>query len=170
MIELVNATSNLLKALIEGDEATQRALGVAVPENWSTFGAGAFQYALDRITEVPESVGWWTHLAILNDPPTLVGSCGYKGPPNSTGMVEIGYEVAPTFRNRGIATEITRLLVHQAFANPAVSSITAHTLGEENASVKVLRKAGFAFSKALEFKEEGTVWRWELLRASENGP
>ena len=45
---------------------------------------------------------WGTRLFILEDPRTLVGWGGFKGPP-ADGVVEVGYAVAPDFRGRGIA-------------------------------------------------------------------
>jgi hypothetical protein len=37
----------------------------------------------------------------------------------------------------------------------------AHTLPEENASNKALRRNGFAFAGEVEDPEDGLIWRWE---------
>ena len=44
-----------------------------------------------------------------------------------------------------------------------IDTVTAHTLGEENASTAVLRKNGFVRTGDIVDPDEGTVWRWELL-------
>src|SRR5438128_9253686 len=47
----------------------------------------------------------WTHGFEMVDgmTGTVVGSCGYKGPPDSDRMVEIAYGVHPDQRGRGYA-------------------------------------------------------------------
>ena len=101
---------------------------------------------------------------MLVDGNVLVGSGGYKGPPTEQGMVEIGYEIAEAYRGRGFATEMAQLLVQKALEAPEVQLVQAHTLAEENASVKVLRKCGFQHVETLSDPDEGDVWRWELKR------
>ena len=100
---------------------------------------------------------------MLKDENLLIGNCGYKGPPKD-GVVEIGYEVIPEYRGIGLATEIAAVLVDNAINDPAVEKVIAHTLPEENASCKVLRKCGFTQVAEIFDKEDGIVWRWEIER------
>jgi RimJ/RimL family protein N-acetyltransferase len=37
----------------------------------------------------------------------------------------------------------------------------AHTLPEENASNRALRRNGFTFSGEVDDPEDGLIWRWE---------
>ena len=74
----------------------------------------------------------------------LVGWGGFKGPPVE-GAVEIGYEIAASRQGRGLATDAVRAMLAEAFADPAVTTVLAHTLPEPNASNHLLRKAGFRF-------------------------
>lgn len=159
-IGLLNCDLELLKTLLEGDDELAAYLGCEVPENWSEFGSPAFSYALEKIQAIPRSQPWWVYLPIHLPSNTLIGSCGFKGLPDENGMVEIGYEISTPFRNQGLATEVTALLLELAYRSPEVKSVQAHTLAEENASVKVLRKNGFAFVAAIEDPEEGAIWRW----------
>ena len=76
----------------------------------------------------------------------------------------MGYEVAPPYRNRGYASEAVRALVDQAFQRVGITKVIAHTLAEENASVRVLRKVGFQWDGQLATEEGGAVWRWKLDR------
>ena len=91
----------------------------------------------------------------------LVGNCGYKGPPKN-GVVEIGYEVAESYRGMGLATEMAKALIEFAFSHPEVKSIIAHTLPFENHSVSVLRKCGFEYISEINDPEDGVIWKWEL--------
>jgi RimJ/RimL family protein N-acetyltransferase len=95
---------------------------------------------------------------------TVIGSAGFKGPPDATGMVEIAYGVAPTFRGHGYATEAAAALVDFAFATPFVTVIRAHTLPTTNASTRVLANCGFVQVGVVEDPQDGRVWRWERAR------
>ena len=91
-----------------------------------------------------------------------VGSCGYKGPPDSDGIVEIAYSIHPSYQGRGYATEAARGLSAFAFRTGQVRAVRAHTRPEENASTRVLAKCGFEHVGEVMDPEDGLVWRWEL--------
>ena len=163
-IQLLHGSKEVLEQVLEGDEALNKYLELEVPEHWSTFGMPSFRFALDQVTKDPENARWWTYLTLFPEEEALVGSCGYHGPPSPEGEVEIGYEIASGFQNRGLATESAELLIEMAFNEPGIRTIRAHTLAEENASVKVLRKCGFTLWGEVPDKEEGIIWRWTLDR------
>ena len=163
-IRLLNCDERILNLILAGNKYLQSGLQVTVPNNWTEFGRPAFSYSLQKIRAKPESVAWWTYLPILTDSNTLIGSCGYKGPPDESGKVEIGYEVAQNYRSQGYATEIAGKLIEQAFEHQQVQMVEAHTLAEENASVKVLRKSGFEFIEELPNEEVGKIWKWRISR------
>jgi RimJ/RimL family protein N-acetyltransferase len=58
-----------------------------------------------------------------------------------------------------------------AFALDAddVRTVIAHTLPEENASARVLRKSGFEWVGDVVDPEDGPVWRWEFRPAAKSG-
>ncbi len=97
---------------------------------------------------------------------SLVGNGGFTGDPDDSGVVEIGYEIAPEHRNRGFATEAARAMIGYAFAHAdaRVAAVVAHTLAETNASNAVLRKAGMSFVAEVDDPEVGKVWRWRISR------
>jgi RimJ/RimL family protein N-acetyltransferase len=92
---------------------------------------------------------------------TVVGDCGYKGPPDPDGCVEIAYGLAAEYRGCGYATEAARALVAFAFKHDAIRLVRAHTLPEKNASTRVLNKCGFSYLGEVVDPEDGLVWRWE---------
>ena len=91
----------------------------------------------------------------------VIGTAGYKGPPDAEGMVEIAYGVIPSVEGRGYATEAAGALVRFAAADPRVRRVRAHTLPELNASTRVLRKCGFVHIGEVVDSDDGPVWRWE---------
>jgi ribosomal-protein-alanine N-acetyltransferase len=94
----------------------------------------------------------------------VVGSCGYKGPPDPEGVVEIAYGVDAAYQGQGYATEAARALVRYAFGSGRVRRVRAHTWPEENASTRVLTKCGFEWIGAVVDPEDGPVWRWEIRK------
>lgn len=160
-LHLINCGPEILRAAIAGHEELAKVLGVEVPEHWTEFGAAAFRYSLARLADNPASQPWWTYLIIHHDHQRLVGTCGYKGPPDQ-GVVEIGYEIVTDYRGQGLASEAAGLLVNRALQEPTVERVWAHTLEGPNASTRVLEKMNFRKLETLE-TEEGRVWKWEYL-------
>jgi [ribosomal protein S5]-alanine N-acetyltransferase len=104
------------------------------------------------------------HAPVRNgEPPELVGWGGFKGAPKE-GIVELGYAIAPDRRGRGLATAAAEAMVAEAFDDPEVSAVIAHTLPERNASNRVLEKVGFHLDG--EAAEDGErVWRFRMSRS-----
>jgi len=105
----------------------------------------------------------WLHGFTIMDRETdaPIGNCAFKGPPTSDGRVEIAYGVDEPHRGRGYATEAAIGLTGYAFTAHDVRVVQAHTLPEESASTRVLRKSGFRFVGEVIDPEDGLVWRWE---------
>jgi [ribosomal protein S5]-alanine N-acetyltransferase len=136
---------------------------VDMAEGWLQF-SEAMIWMRDFLLEHPDQLGWWNYLIIHRNDRRVIGTCGFKGPPAIDDSVEIGYEVAPAYQHRGLATEAARALCDFAFAHPDIQNVTAHTLAEENASVALLRRLGFDFKGELVDIEDGLIWSWSLER------
>jgi RimJ/RimL family protein N-acetyltransferase len=95
---------------------------------------------------------------------TAIGTCGYKGPPDPDGVVEISYGIDPDHRGKGYATETAAGLVTYAFGDSRVREVRAHTFEKANASTRVLTKCGFRCIGEVIDPEDGLVWRWEKRR------
>ncbi len=105
----------------------------------------------------------WIHgfALVHRDSGIVVGRCGFKGPPDADGVVEIAYGMNPEHEGKGYATEAAGALVSFAFRHGQVRVVRAHTLPEANASTRVLTKCGFQRIGEVIDPEDGLVWRWE---------
>lgn len=161
-VGLVTPDLALLDAANAGGPALEQALGCEVADGWDVFGQ-----ALGRIRDVvaadPASTRWGTRLFVLETPRTLVGWGGFKGPPRD-GAVELGYAISPSWEGRGIATAAVGELLRDAYAEPGVRSVIAHTLPETGPSVRVLGKSGFIYESAVITDGVGTTWRFRHER------
>ena len=72
----------------------------------------------------------------------VVGDCGFHQLPDSEGVVEIGYGIADSARDRGYATEAVEALIGFALLQQGVRRVTAETTAANPASRRVLEKAG----------------------------
>ncbi|MFZ1677304.1 MAG: GNAT family N-acetyltransferase [Saprospiraceae bacterium] len=162
-LRFINCTPDILEQLFLGKDHLAYYLKINVPMKWSDFGEEPFRFVHAHLAQNPDSANWWSWLPILISENMLVGNCGFKGSPKN-GEVEIGYEVAEQYRQRGYATEIAEALIKYAFRYPEVKTIVAHTLSFENPSTSVLRKCGFHFIAEVNDPEDGDIWRWEIKR------
>lgn len=163
-LNIIACDQLILEAAIKGNNELSVCIDAIVPENWSQFGARALQYSLDKLKSSENEKGWWSYLPIHKNNNTLIGLCGFKGQPNENGQVEIGYEIKEEYRNKGLATELANSLIDHAFNFENINMILAHTLGETNASTKVLSNCGFEKTEDIDGKDLGILWKWELKR------
>jgi [ribosomal protein S5]-alanine N-acetyltransferase len=161
VIRLVRADVDLLDAAVAGDDALASALGHDVVAGWATF-TDALPRTRDALAAAPSETPWGPRLFVSGEPPELVGWGGFKGPPKD-GVVECGYEIAESRRERGLATAAVRAMVAEAFADGRVGRVIAHTLPERNASNRVLEKVGFQFDAQVG-AADASVWRFTLTR------
>ena len=147
-LTLVLQTPEEICALIDGMTPSEKA---ELSTDWLTL--------VDSAT----SADPWIHgfALIQRTDNAVVGRCGFKGPPNADGAVEIAYGIDPDYRGNGYATEAAQALVTYAFKNSKVHVVKAHTLPEANASTQVLTKCGFKQVGEVIDPDDGLVWRWE---------
>jgi len=103
-------------------------------------------------------------IAIDRDRQQIVADAKFKGEPDETGAVEIGYGTYPAFQRRGYMTEMVKGLVSWASQQPDVRRVVADTDVENTASQRVLEKAGFRLFDRIE-----TMLWWEYLIGQETG-
>jgi [ribosomal protein S5]-alanine N-acetyltransferase len=100
---------------------------------------------------------WIGYLAFEGS--ACVGTCAFTSPPVK-GTVEIAYFTFPGHEGRGVATRMAERLVSISLSHSPDVSVTAHTLPEENASTRILRKVGFVHVGAVVHPEDGQIWVW----------
>ncbi|MDO9436728.1 GNAT family N-acetyltransferase [Hydrogenophaga sp.] len=161
-INLVPVKAHHKLALKRGKPQLQEMLGVEVPEDWPHF-PEAFEVGGEEnlISDL-----WPAYFFVCPDERALVGNGGFAAPPDEAGEVEIGYEIAPPFRNKGYATVAAAVLIELAFSRVEVSAVAAHTMAFENASNSVLKKVGMTITAELPNADVGKVWKWRIRRTT----
>ncbi|MBZ4017378.1 GNAT family N-acetyltransferase [Streptomyces purpurogeneiscleroticus] len=87
--------------------------------------------------------GWGTYALTRTEDGVALGGIGFHGPPDESGTVELGYDLSPSARGAGWATDAVRLLASWAAARPEVRTLRAATEPANLPSQRVLERSGF---------------------------
>jgi ribosomal-protein-alanine N-acetyltransferase len=129
------------KALPADRDAAARVLGASLSPDWPQPDLLDVLPLQAAVAPCNERFGIWT--IIERESRTVVGDVGFRGPPDRSGAVEIGYSVVPGRRKRGYATEAARAVVEWALDQPAVSVVLAGCDADNVASIRILETIGF---------------------------
>lgn len=169
---LIPASPESLRAELVAPAALGDVLDVDVPASWppELYDADAVRWTLAFLLAHPDERLWSLYYvaevcAGADGRARLAGLAGYKGAPDSEGVVEIGYGIVPERRRRGLASEAVRALLARAFGDETVRAVIAHTLPDLVPSLGVLRATGFRFEGLGDDPEEPTAIRFRLTRA-----
>lgn len=142
-VRLVLIPFDALEALLAGDLDHASAItGLPLPpffiqEDW------LWRYRRDQILREPGSAPWLVR-AVADEPAgAVVGNAGFHGPPDDTGMVEIGYTTLPEHRRQGYARAAVAELLREAAAVPEVRTVRASVSQDNVASLALIRSFGF---------------------------
>jgi [ribosomal protein S5]-alanine N-acetyltransferase len=160
-LQLLSCSLQHFEALLQGKDVLGDLLHIDVPESWTEY-PEIVLVAYDKLRNDPSMLGWFLYLVIHQKDRRLIGTGGFKGRPDDTGTVEIGYEITAAYRDLGYGTELTQALVRFAFNHSYVQRVLAYTEEEYSPAVKVLQKAGMHFVDEVKSEQ---LWRWEITRA-----
>jgi RimJ/RimL family protein N-acetyltransferase len=167
-VSLRRATPEDLDAEDISGAALAHRLGVHPPPAWPPENNGPEVRAWFRadMAAHPDKTGWWCWYIVAHavELDVLVGSAGFRGAPDASGTVEIGYAVLAPFQRHGYAAAAVDLLIAAAFTEPDVAAIVAHTGPDAAASQALLRRCGFVRDGEAVDPEDGPVWRWRRAR------
>lgn len=144
-VRIVQLTAPVFRALANGDLAAANAVS-PVPLS-AYFGGpewrGVWQMRSEQVEEDLASAAWVTGVIWDERQKVAVGRAGYHGPPDPSGMVEIGYAVDPAYRRRGYARAALEALLQRAAREPQVRTVRV-TISPDNApSYQLASQYGF---------------------------
>ncbi len=163
-LRLVALSAELAALQLDDRAAFFEALGVDPEPAWppDLMDRAAMDRMRDRLSAHPGESGWYSWVYISPVMNRLLGVGGFKGTPDTEGVVEIEYSMLTSYREQGLATEGVVALLGWAYAHDRVKSVTAHTRDDRDASHRVLEKAGFVQGETRSDPNEGfdvIAWR-----------
>ncbi len=149
-LELVLLDEVLLEAFARGDPSLALPHGGFEVPQGVVFKQRTFARRLEQIQKDPECAPWLLRAMVLKEGRVMCGRIGFHSPPGpaelqelAPGGVELGYEVAPEFRRRGLATEAVVALMGWAFWAHGQRSFVL-SIGPENVpSLALARSLGY---------------------------
>jgi [ribosomal protein S5]-alanine N-acetyltransferase len=152
-----------LLALLLSVEEYEKISGMRIAEGVREFLLSASPQFFAQLQASTEPDLWKIGLAIMHKiDVVMIGMCGFAAPPDSDGIAEIGYGIAPGYQGKGYASEAAQGLVDFVSRDPRVRRIRAHTLMQTSASTRVLEKCGFEkISQTIDPENNLPIWRWE---------
>lgn len=105
----------------------------------------AKEYVKNRISPQNEKLGYSNYTLIVKGNGQKIGSCGLYDRAGLDG-IDIGFALLPEFEQRGFAYEAASKLLHAAFNEFGLQSISAITKRDNVASQKLLEKLGLRLS------------------------
>ncbi|KPI20613.1 GCN5-related N-acetyltransferase [Actinobacteria bacterium OV450] len=144
-VRFVELSAKALRALANGDLAGGSAeAGVALDEHFVGDRARwIFGYRADQLDRDPSAAPWITRAAVSEPDAAVVGDAGFHGPPDETGMVEVGFTVVPGYRRQGYGRAMLTALLVRAAAEPGVRTVRARIRADNTASLATISGFGF---------------------------
>ena len=144
-VRIVHLSGPAFQALLMGDLAAANAVS---PVPLSAYFAGpdwrgVWRMRSRQVEEDPASAAWVTGVIWDEQRQLAVGRAGYHGPPDASGMVEIGYAVDPAHRRRGYARAALEALVQRAAHEPRVRTVRVTISPDNVASYRLASQYGF---------------------------
>ncbi|MFJ9370007.1 GNAT family N-acetyltransferase [Nocardia sp. NPDC101769] len=145
-IRIVQLNQAALEALAAGDLATANAVG---PVPLTPYFTGPdlrplWRLRSEQVRRDPANMGWVTGVIWDEITGVPVGNAGFHGPPDASGMVEVGYAVDPAHRRRGYARAALEWLLRRAEREPDVRVVRAAISPVNRASYLLAAQYGFA--------------------------
>lgn len=144
-VRIVHLTAPVFRALANGDLAAANRVS-PVPLSAYLAGPecrGVWQRRSKQAEEDPASAAWVTGVIWDERQQVAVGRAGYHGPPDPSGMVEIGYAVDPAYRRQGYARAALEALLQRAAREPQVRTVRVTISPDNAASYQLASQYGF---------------------------
>ena len=156
-INLIKLNKQQLFELIYMADNLEKDLSITFPQGLiSEHLKKAVAFKLKQIKKsLAEDHDWMTiWLFLAQDSPTVAGVFEFKGPPNESGRVEIGFGLDPDFDDNSKVVEAIDTLCEWALSQPKCNFVTA-TRVTDSKMMQLLQTAGFF--KMAEAKT-GSLW------------
>jgi RimJ/RimL family protein N-acetyltransferase len=170
-VRIVHLDGPVFRALADGDLAAANAVS-PVPLTAYFAGPdwrGVWRRRSAQVERDPASAGWVTGVIWDEQRHLAVGRAGYHGPPDASGMVEIGYAVDPAYRRRGYARAALEALLERAAREPGVRTVRVTISPGNEGSYRLAAGYGFAETGEQWDDEDGLEIIYELAVPSSGG-
>jgi RimJ/RimL family protein N-acetyltransferase len=142
-LDLISVGLDFVRAALEGNlDDAGRYAGVTLPAGWNREAESALRYRRTQMEADPSTRPWLLRLIMIRDTGEMAGYVNFHAPPGHDGWVEIGYQIRPEFRRRGLAFEAAMAMFRWAGAR-GVGRFRVSISPDNQPSLAMAQKMGF---------------------------
>lgn len=154
-LRLVPLPPEAAAALPNDRDRAARLIGASLSDDWPQ--PDLFAILPRHVLLGPDTAAFGIWVIVERESGTVIGDIGFRGPPDGSRSVEIGYSIVPAQRRRGYMTEAGRAITAWAQQQPGVDTVVARCDADNQASIRTLEAIGFTSAGAA----DGQL-RWRL--------
>ncbi|WP_182201574.1 GNAT family N-acetyltransferase [Paraliobacillus salinarum] len=157
-LTLVTFTIEMMRAALLSNKELEKITTFNVPPEYPMeVYKELLPYKIERFSQYPEE-NEWEGIIVHTGDNVIIGDLGFKGGPDENGEMDLGYSILPKYQGNRFATEMAVAMVRWGLKHPKVKKITASCSNENQASIRVLEKAGL---KQTDIKDNEIYWAIE---------
>ena len=145
-LKLVACVGMHLQGMQNSEGHATSMMGYDTVEGWLA-SVESVEHAIALLEADSQNLRWGMHLVLHKADDKIIGTCGYNGLADADGVVDVGYALAPSYRNQGIEGEIAKALVDNAFEWAMVEKIDAKALCGARLFRFRVRRSGVGYTR-----------------------
>lgn len=139
---LITFTAEMMQAAISNEHELARAAGYQVVDGYpSDEYKEILPFKIQRYSQYPEE-NEWEGLIVHQEDQMIMGDMGFRRSMDNPEELELGYSIVPAYQGRGYATEMAQAIISWGLAQADIKKIIASCDNDNQASIRVLEKAG----------------------------
>lgn len=145
LVHLVRLDAAVIDALADGDITSAAALSPCIlsADFVEAANVKVWRFRSRQLRSSPDDAAWITRAIYAPDLGIAVGRAGFHGPPDESGMVEVGYSVDPVYRRQGYARAALSAMLERARIEDSVQVVRASIRPDNSASRALVAQFGF---------------------------
>ena len=150
----------MVTALLQGSKEAFEDLGIRFHKDWPRQDTlDVLWFLKDAMKNMEEASGFDIWMVIRKEGMQVIGDAGFKGAPDGSGRIEIGFGLVEEAQKQGYGYEVARSLLEWASRQGNVKVVVADCLLDNLGSIKVLRKCGM---REVRRDDEYIYWEKEV--------
>ncbi|MDN5709050.1 MAG: GNAT family N-acetyltransferase [Planococcus sp. (in: firmicutes)] len=139
---LITFTAEMMQAAISNERELEQAAGYQVIDDYPS---GDYKeilpFKIQRYRQYPEE-NEWEGLIVHQQDQIIMGDMGFRRSTDDPEELELGYSIVPAYQGYGYATEMAQAIISWGLTQTGIKRIIANCDHDNQASIRVLEKAG----------------------------
>lgn len=152
---LIPFTIEMMEAAVSSKRKLEQATVYSVAEEYpSEDYKEILPFKIQRYRQYPEE-NKWEGLIVHKENQKIMGDMGFRRSTDNPEELELGYSIVPVYQGQGYATEMAQAIISWGVTQTGIERIIASCDNDNQASIRVLEKAGM---KKLGEQESKIFW------------